>query len=176
MIQAHLDAIPKLMKAIRLAIDRDVKLAPDNKQAATGAAGAAEEAAATAKQTRVRVIVLTSGSTGMEVGGVSIDTCIQRFNRASTIAAHKYGFAVLDRGEIEHRLMAKSTLSPQPILNSDMHLPQPGQNLIATTLLHLMTCLDKNASNYKIDAEVLENRQKHTHNGGAATPLHSPPH
>jgi hypothetical protein len=163
MIEAHLGAIPKLMQAIRRTVDHDVVLAP-------GASGTE-----LVKQTRTTVIVVTSGSTGMEVGGVSIDTCVQRFNRAATTAAHEAGFAVLDRGEIEHRLMHKSAFASNPILHADMHLPQPGQNLVATCLLHLMTCLNANASQYKIDAEVLARREKHTHNAGAAKPLHTPP-
>lgn len=160
MVEDHLNGIPKLMQSIRNAIDRDVT-------AASTVEGA--------QQTRPMVIVVTSGSAGMELAGVSIDGCVQRFNRAATKAAHEYGFAVLDRGEIEHRLMHNSVWADKPILKADMHLPQPGQNLVATCLLHLMTCLDKNTDYRKITAETLASRAAHSHAASAATPLHTPP-
>jgi len=163
MVEAHLKSIPKLMQSIREAIDQDVV------PKAPSAAGDVQT------QTRTTVIVLTSGSTGMDTGGVSIDTCIRRFNRAATKAAHDYGFAVLDRGEIEHRLMHKSTLAEHPILRSDMHLPQPGQNLVSTCLLHLMGCLSNSTAGMKINSDVLSKRAVHSHAASAAKPLHSPP-
>ncbi len=164
MVDAHLKSIPTLMRKIREAVDQNVVLKT--------AAPAGTEAT---HQTRTMVIILTSGSTGMDFGGVSIDTCIRRFNRAATKAAHEFGFAVLDRGEIEHRLMHKSILAENPVLHSDMHLPQPGQNLVATCLLHLMTCLANNTATLKINSEVLAKRPKHSHAASAAKPLHSPP-
>ena len=171
MIDAHLNQIPILMKSIRTAIDTIITLKP-------GITGTEME-----KQTKTTVIFLTSGNTGMLYGGINIDTCIIKFNQAIIKYAHEYGFSVLDRGEIEHRLMHKSVFSENPILHTDMHLPQPGQNLVSTTLLHMITCLNKTMNSgssgssmgYEITGEMLLKRPKHQHNGGQAQPLHSPP-
>lgn len=161
MIEAHLLAVPKLMKTVRQAIEQDV--AP------------AKATEGQQEQTRTTVIVLTSGSTQMGLTSPATDICIERFNRVVTKAAHENGFAVLDRGEIERRLMHKSTIAESPILKPEMHLPQPGQNLVSTCLLHLMTCLGNTTANMKITSEVLAQRAVHNHAAGVAKPLHTPP-
>jgi hypothetical protein len=140
LLDMHLQNIPKLMQAIRRAIDHDVVLD-------AGVAGTE-----TQQQTRTSVVVITSGSTFTRVGGISIDACVRRFNRAATTAAHEAGFVVLDRGEIEHRLMHKSDLAKNPILLGDIHLPPPGPSLVSTCLLHLMKCMSKAAAHFKINA------------------------
>ncbi len=93
-------------------------------------------------------------------------------NRAAANAAHKQGFAVLERGEIERRFMFKSLETDRPYLTPEMHLAQPVQNIIATCLLNILTCLssDKKALGVKPFLD-------HNANGnvGAIGPLHSPP-
>lgn len=120
MIERHLSDIEKLMAAVRKAVDAS------NRSSSKGGTKT--------------VIVVTSGSTGMGKAA-RIDECILKFNRMAANAAHAYGFAVLERGELERRLMFKSIQSASPYLTVDMHLPQPAQNIIATCLLKLMSCL-----------------------------------
>lgn len=117
MINAHIDGIKSLMSSIRTAIDR-----PGSKRTQS-------------------VVIVTSGSSGVE-NGSHIDECILAVNRVAADEAHKRGFAVLERGEIERRLMHKSRASASPFIKSDMHLAQPVQSVISTCLLKLITCLD----------------------------------
>lgn len=116
MIERHIDDIPRLMKSIRTAIERPGE-----------------------NRTRL-VIVLTSGAGGVE-NGTFIDECILRFNRATAEEAHKQGFAVLERGEIERRLLVKSKYAKNPFLSIVTHLQQPAMAIVATSLLKLITCL-----------------------------------
>jgi hypothetical protein len=159
-IARHLEDITTLMKSIRKAVDFQLEVAADDK----------------GYRPRTRVIAVTSGATGMEVSGATVDTCVLRFNRAVTAAAHAQGFAVLDRGEIEHRLMHGSVLAAHPVLKPDMHLPQPGQNIVATCLLDMVRCLGESVDpQLQVTAATLALRQAHNHAVGAARPLHSPP-
>lgn len=132
MIEDQLRQIPKLMAAIRRAVD------PANSQKNDPNSKA---------RNPTMVIIVTSGGSGMGDKGIMIDACVNRFNRATVKAAHEQGFAVLDRGEIERRLMHKSSFTDSPILIAEMHLPQPAQNIIATTLTHLMTCMNSSIVN-----------------------------
>eukprot|EP00981_Chlorochromonas_danica_P011919 scaffold4347_cov269-Ochromonas_danica.AAC.9 len=84
-----------------------------------------------------------TGEVGIEDHSMEMNACIHKMNRITVNAARAYGFAILDRGEIEHRLVYKSFQSPyRNIIPNDIHLPQPGQNIIATSLLYLYTCLE----------------------------------
>lgn len=87
------------------------------------------------------VIVLTSGVT-YQPQGEAMDSCISRLNRITANAAHEQGFAVLERGEIERRLMFKSMHMDNPFINPEIHLTQPIQNIIATCLLQMLNCLE----------------------------------
>eukprot|EP00599_Poterioochromonas_sp_BG-1_P003802 CAMPEP_0173153286 /NCGR_PEP_ID=MMETSP1105-20130129/12765_1 /TAXON_ID=2985 /ORGANISM="Ochromonas sp., Strain BG-1" /LENGTH=280 /DNA_ID=CAMNT_0014069183 /DNA_START=261 /DNA_END=1100 /DNA_ORIENTATION=+ len=78
------------------------------------------------------VIVLTSGVTGYGPNFGRVDACIQSMNRATSEAAMRYGFAVLDRGEIERRLMYQSSYSDNPYFKTDVHLIAPVQQLVAS--------------------------------------------
>ena len=118
MIEMHIASIPKLMKSIRHAIDRPG-----------------------VNRTKA-VIIVTSGASGLNKSH-SINDCVIRINRATTEEAHKFGFAVLDRGEIERRLMHKSIGSSSPLVMIDTHLGQPAQSIVATCLLKILTCLER---------------------------------
>jgi len=130
-IDRHLTDVPRLMKAVRHAIDH---VASEYKKES-------EEKNVPLRATPT-VIILTSGSTGMKSGAHEIEECIQRFNRITVDAAHSQGFPVLERGEIERRLMYRSLYADNPNLEPDMHLAQPSQNIIATALLQLINCLN----------------------------------
>ncbi len=121
MIEQHKNDIWKLMAAVRTAVDTRVNNDP--------------------KMNATTVIVLTSGFTGYGFSTTKTDACIQQLNRVTTEAANSYGFAVLDRGEIERRMMYKSLYADNPVFPNEMHLIQPAQNLISTLLLQLYRCL-----------------------------------
>eukprot|EP01039_Chlorochromonas_danica_P004119 gene4119-4513_t len=119
MYEKHTKDIWKLMESIRHVIDE------------------------TSHLHHTTVIILTSGEVGIEDHSMEMNACIHKMNRITVNAARAYGFAILDRGEIEHRLVYKSFQSPyRNIIPNDIHLPQPGQNIIATSLLYLYTCLE----------------------------------
>jgi hypothetical protein len=122
MIEKHEKDILKLMSEVRATIDSQNDLTTN----------------------KTTVIVLTSGLTGYGMSTVKTDACIQRMNRITKKAANAYGFAVLERGEIERRLMYTSLYYEEdPVLPVEMHLIQPAQNIVATSLLHLYQCLSR---------------------------------
>ena len=142
MIELHIASIPKLMKSIRSAIDR-----PGLNRTKS-------------------VIIVTSGASGF-INSQLINNCIVRVNRATTEEAHKYGFAVLDRGEIERRLMHKSLGSANPLVKIDTHLGQPAQSIVATCLLKILTCLERVGYDiYSPDVASLVNIKTVTENPG----------
>jgi hypothetical protein len=129
------------------------------------------------------VILVTSGFTGFP-NSSSIDECVTRFNRVSSQAAHLYGFAVLERGEIERRLMFKSVQSSRPHLSVEMHLPQPAQNLVSTVLVQLMSCLNTSAVDMtnnltpeqEAAADAYRTVEPANHiSTGNGSPVHNPP-
>jgi hypothetical protein len=122
------------------------------------------------------VIVVTSGATGMP-NGTEMDECILKFNRAAADAAHAHGFAVLERGEIERRLMYKSLHTENGFLEVNMHLTQPAQNIIATCLLDMITCLNGTSMAKDLLSEVSFNAvsTKQVRRSPPARPLHVPP-
>lgn len=159
MIDEQIQQIPKLMAAVRKALDT---------QPSTGARNATS------------VIILTSGMTGLGRDGLQTDACIQRINRITTDAAHLFGFAVLDRGEIERRLTYKSLFAAHATLPVEMHLIQPAQNIIATSILHMYNCLSKydvSRSRKSSEPEISYPVEKKARSIDAshARPLHMPP-
>ncbi len=123
MLKKHKTDIFKLMGAIRRAIDSK----PSNHTDVNP----------------TTVIVLTSGQTALGPEFARIDACIQSLNRVTSAAAMLHGFAVLDRGEVERRLMSQSYYSDNPFIRPDLHLLPPAQQLIATLLLHLYRCVEE---------------------------------
>ena len=66
----------------------------------------------------------------------------------------KQGFAVLEREEIERRLLFKGEhYIPTRNMKPNLHLESPAPNIIATALLTLISCLKKNESSTFIDAK-----------------------
>jgi hypothetical protein len=155
MIKQNLDNFEVLMKNVRAAVNRRFEWDKEH--------GRGEPA--------TRVIVVTSGATYAEKGA-HIENCILRMNRAAARAAHKYGFAVLERGEIERRFMYKSLETENPLLGPDMHLAQPVQNIVSTCLLNLLTCLSTNRTSLGVKDYLDHNANG---NVGAIGPLHTPP-
>jgi hypothetical protein len=160
MIDKHVADLYKLMHAIKLAVEK------------SNAKGMGTKT----------VVVLTSGFNGEF--SAEIDECILRMNRAASDAAHLNGFAVLERGEIEKRLMYKSLKAANPILHNEMHLSQPAQNIIATLLMELSACLSTVDMTTELSPEAREAAAKAAETGSPPTsakhrapprPLHSPP-
>jgi hypothetical protein len=130
MVEKNLKDLPKLMKAVRVAVDRH------NGQHEQG-------------HRNITVIVSTSGRIGYGAGSPHNprgDDCITNFNRAAARAARAEGFAVFERGEIEQRLLYASQnreiAGPEyEILRFRMHLDAPAPEIVSTALLSLITCL-----------------------------------
>ena len=80
MIDLNAKNMDRLMKNVRTAINR--RFEHDKKNGHN--------------EPVTRVIVVTSGATYQE-NGAGIENCILKLNRAATQAAHKHGFAVLER-------------------------------------------------------------------------------
>lgn len=162
MVENHIQGIKTLMAAIRNAVSYSKVV----------------------YNTTTSVVVMTSGLIGIE-NGTLIDECILRQNRVAADAAHSFGFAVLEQGEIERRFMYKSIQSATPLMQQDMHLAQPWQNLIATCLTKLLSCLDVSSpllSNpsiidayYKNSTTVNEFLLTRKKGRGFMNPLHKPP-
>jgi hypothetical protein len=126
MVTQHEVGIQKMMKAIRVAIDRIPAHLP-----------------------RTTVIIQLPGRSGGSDN--RIDGCSRRFNRISAREAHLQGFTVFEREEIERRLLFKSEYYPdhrsiKPLL----HLENPSPNIVGTSLLGLITCLARNGSDYNL--------------------------
>ena len=74
-----------------------------------------------------------------------IDRCSWIFNRVLAYEAHKAGFVVFEREEIERRLLFKSEhYGDYRTMHPKLHLESPAANIVATSLLTLITCLTKN--------------------------------
>jgi hypothetical protein len=73
--------------------------------------------------------------------------CSRRINRSLAKEAHRHGFVVLEREEIERRLLFKSEhLTDHRTIKPNLHLENPAPNIIGTALLSLVGCLMRNGS------------------------------
>ena len=98
--------------------------------------------------------LLPTGRGGAGAGSYLTADCIWRFNRMVAQEAHKQGFVVFEREEIERRLLFKSEhYDPTKVLKFALHLENPAPNIIATSLLTLISCLRKNESSTFISAK-----------------------
>lgn len=60
-------------------------------------------------------------------------------NRIAAHQAHLNGFPVLEREEIEHRLLFKSEFTPyHKNINTHIHLDIPGPQIVSTALLAMV--------------------------------------
>lgn len=85
------------------------------------------------------VIIVTSGT----VYSPGAENAVSAYNRMAVEQAEKFGFAVLDRGEIERRVLVRSLHSSHPIVTRALHFGFPVPHIITTMFLHLYTCLTK---------------------------------
>ncbi len=98
----------------------------------------------TAERYPHKTIVIMMGGGRLGNPSARLDECTWRFNRVAAEAAHRQGFAVFDREELERRLLFKSeTVDSAKYMKSSLHLDAPGPQIVATALLGLISCLTK---------------------------------
>lgn len=130
-IKRHEEDIPKLMQAVRTAVDRQQ----------------------TSDGVPTMVIVSTAGRAGGP--DVRYDRCSWRYSRILAHEAHKQGFVVLEREEIERRLMFKSEhYDNTRSISLKLHLEAPSPQIVGTALLALISCLRKNVTSSFIHEET----------------------
>ena len=132
MIANHKRDIKTLMKAVRAAVDRTPPSMP-----------------------RTRVIVQLAGRAG--ASEPSQDKCSRTVNRVAAYEGHLQGFAVLEREEIERRLLYKSEFFEDVrYMKNILHLENPAANIVGTSLLTLIGCLARNGSDYNTKFRALD--------------------
>lgn len=97
-----------------------------------------------------QVLITTTGMTFIP----RVDLCINQFNRIIVDEAHRQGFPVFDRAEVERRLMSRSLGHPHPILKNSVHLDKPGPAITSTSLLRLISCLIKNITDVSMQFSI----------------------
>jgi hypothetical protein len=120
MIINHSEDIKKYMLLVRQAIDKITS----------------------STQSKVTVIMVTAGRIGNP--DPKLDHCIWKLNRITAVEAHMQGFVVLEREEIERRLLFKSEFSNFKTMKTALHLENPAPQIVGTSLLNLIGCLRKN--------------------------------
>lgn len=114
------------MKAVRVAVDRTPSSMP-----------------------RTKVIVQLAGRGGG--GDPAQDHCSRTVNRVAAYEGHLQGFAVLEREELERRLLYKSEFySGVSFIKPLLHLENPAANIIGTSLVALIACLRRNGTDFNI--------------------------
>jgi hypothetical protein len=97
------------------------------------------------QQSKTMVIIQLPGRIGNS--NSQNDHCTWSFNRYLANEAHKKNFAVLEREEIERRLLFKSEYYKEHrFIKQNLHLEAPAPQIVATSLLGLISCLYKNES------------------------------
>lgn len=126
MIAAHKQDTKTLMKAVRSAIERTP-----------------------ASMARTQVIVQLAGRVGLSQP--SRDECSRTINRVTAYEAHLQGFPVIEREEIERRLLYKSEYYDKvEYMKPILHLDNPAPNIVGTSLLALIACLRRNGTDYNV--------------------------
>lgn len=138
LVQEHEKQIPQLMNAIQFAIGRQRN---DKKGNTT--------------------VVVSTSSRNLN-GDPRSSFCMWRINRIIAHEAHLRGFPVFEREELEHRLFFKSEHSPEDIQfsNASTHLNIPAPQILATTLLNMLSCLVINGTS---PSRVIDTNRHHHH-------------
>jgi len=127
-VDGHTEDIKRMMKAIKEAVSRPRASSPD--------AGVASPSSFN----RTLVIFSTTGRIGNP--SADLDRCIWSFNRVLVHEAHLLGFPVLEREEIERRLLFKSDFNPRlKLIKNGLHLAAPSPQIVATALNSLVGCM-----------------------------------
>lgn len=121
----HTGDLPRLMASIKTAVARPRPSHPEDNVAPAN---------------RTIVVISTAGRIGNP--SAVLDKCTWTFNRVLAHEAHLAGFVVLEREEIERRLLFKSDMNPRmKFIKAGMHLAAPSPQIIATSLTALVGCL-----------------------------------
>lgn len=127
MINSHASLVSFLMNDIKEAVTSGIYVSPKRDSLFQRVANV------------TLVLVTTTGMTYIP----RVDICINQFNRIILDEAHKHGFPVLDRAEIERRLLRRSLGHPRPVLKNSVHLEKPAPAITSTALLNMISCLIK---------------------------------
>jgi hypothetical protein len=148
-IDRYINDLPRLMKAIKTAVSRNFTSSLEEEVNSNSTSPSASSASSSSSTTPT-VIWVTSGRIGHRSEGVPLsphDECVWKFNAAARKHARLAGFAVLEREEIERRLLYMSMNSERGIGKEDeilrfkMHLDVPAPQIVSTALLALIACL-----------------------------------
>lgn len=124
-VQQHAQDVHKLFQAIRTAVTRP----------------------------NVHTTVIVSTAPRVMTGNNKADRCVYRLNRIIAREAHRNRFVVLEREEMEHRIMFKTEASED--LKDVVEVAEPPTNhIIATSLLSLISCLQKNGTQPAVVAKL----------------------
>jgi hypothetical protein len=151
LVAQHKKDLKTLMRAIRTAVDRNkgtssgagaVSSKVSGSSGGFGSAGAETEVPSPSLLPTT-VIIQLSGRLGKS--DPVLDLCSRTFNRLAAYEAHLQGFLVLEREEIERRLLFKSEFFEEvSYIKNLMHLENPGPNIVGTALLAMVACLERN--------------------------------
>ena len=126
MIEQHKNGLRILMENVRKAIDRNHSHMP-----------------------RTKVIIQLAGRAGSS--DPNIDHCSRTMNRVAAYEGHRQGFAAFEREEIERRLLYKSEYYRDvSFIKPLLHLESPAANIIGTSLVALIACLQRNGTEYNL--------------------------
>jgi hypothetical protein len=168
LVAQHKKDVKTLMRAIRTAVDRNKGTSSGTSSGASavgskgsgssggfGSAGADAEVPPPSLLQNTTVIVQLSGRLGNS--DPVLDRCSRTFNRLAAYEAHLQGFLVLEREEIERRLLFKSEFFEEVrYIKNLMHLENPGPNIVGTALLAMMACLERNGGDTNIKYQATD--------------------
>ena len=99
--------------------------------------------AATQKSAKNTTVIISLASRG-HLHKWEADYCTWRLNRIIAYEAHTKGFIVLEREEVETRLLFRTERDISPIKTPKALLEFPGSQIIAASLTTLLNCLEQN--------------------------------
>ena len=125
--ETHVAEIDKLLDSIKTAVTRSTEQSNSQQQ----------------QQKGTTVIISTASRTAM--GNPHADFCTWKLNRIIARAAHRRGFIVFEREEIEHRLLFKTEASEDLFSAGVLEKVEPPMaHIVSTSLLSMLTCLNSN--------------------------------
>lgn len=74
------------------------------------------------------------------------EVCTWKLNRMLAYEAHAHNVVVLEREEIEHRLLFRSEQTENPLVRSSYLLETPAPQIVTASLLSILTCIENNST------------------------------
>jgi hypothetical protein len=91
--------------------------------------------------------VIVSTAPRALIGNSKSEICMWKLNRIIARAAHRRGFIVLEREEMEHRVMFKLQNSEDLLRIGVMDVTEPPMaEIVSTSLLSMIACLARNVT------------------------------